>query len=400
MLPIGLAVLACTPLSDAERVLLLVDEEAAQLRGPLDEAPFNWMPPAAAQRALDQEGGAEQRRRRLQNASRKVRDAEAAFRELEDEPALDLLTEAITELASVHQEVRALELLARAHLLSGAIFMARGRFEAGRNRLQRALDIDPELDPSRARFSPRVISELAALRERSRPTGRLEIQAEPNGAQVFLDGRPRGQTPAILNDVPEGRHLLRVSRVGHVSHLSSVEVRSDELTHRRLRLVSDPEVRRVADVHALLRTGETVEEVLDILAKRARADRTLAVTLSPSESPREDGRARMGAILALGGAGQTRSLDLSTASIQGALDRLASCRDTALPPRAFAAPPLAAFSRGQSSLPRPRSTSWYRRPWVWAVAGTVALGVATAAVAARASSGVPDGLEFEVTPRP
>lgn len=396
----GLLFAACAPLSDAERVLLLVDQEATRIETALDGAPVNWMPPAAAQRALDQEGGAELRRRRLVLARRKVQDAESAFRELEDEPALDLLTEAITELASIHQEPRALELLARAHLLSGAIFMARGRFDAGRNRLQRALDIDPELDPSRARFSPRVISELAALRERRRPTGRLEVRAEPAGAQVFLDGRPRGRVPAILTDVPEGRHLLRVSRVGHVSHLSSVEIRSDELSRRQVRLAPDPEVRRIADVHALLRSGEPVEDVLALLARRAGADRTLAVALSPAESPDEDGRPRLSAILALGGAGRLRTHDLDPASVRAGLEALASCRADSKTARLFAAPVLGSSSTGRSTLPQNRKKAWHRRPWVWAVAGAVALGATTAAVAARASSGVPDGLEFEVTPRP
>jgi len=194
--------------------------------------------------------------------------------------------------------------------------------------------------------------------------------------------------------------LLRVSRVGHVSHLSSVDIRPDELSRRQLRLAPDPEVRRIADVHALLRTGEPVEEVLALLARRAGADRTLAVALGPAESPAEDGQPRLSALLALGGAGRIRTRDLSPGGIRDGLDALVRCRADDGPERMFAAPVLGPSSVGRASLPRERERVWYRQPWVWAVIGTVALGATAAAVAARASSDVPDGLEFEVTPRP
>ena len=41
--------------------------------------------------------------------------------------------------------------------------------------------------------------------------GRLEIGSDQPGAQVALDGAPKGVTPLVLNDVPVGQHRVTVS---------------------------------------------------------------------------------------------------------------------------------------------------------------------------------------------
>lgn len=41
-------------------------------------------------------------------------------------------------------------------------------------------------------------------------TGRLELTAEPAGAQVILDGKPRGVTPVTLDDLSPGTHTYEL----------------------------------------------------------------------------------------------------------------------------------------------------------------------------------------------
>jgi hypothetical protein len=43
-------------------------------------------------------------------------------------------------------------------------------------------------------------------------TGILHITSEPSGAQVYLDGRPMGATPATLESVAVGSHKVRVTK--------------------------------------------------------------------------------------------------------------------------------------------------------------------------------------------
>jgi hypothetical protein len=40
------------------------------------------------------------------------------------------------------------------------------------------------------------------------PTGRLEVETQPAGARVLLNGQPAGQTPVTLDAVPAGRHTV------------------------------------------------------------------------------------------------------------------------------------------------------------------------------------------------
>jgi hypothetical protein len=41
-----------------------------------------------------------------------------------------------------------------------------------------------------------------------RRVGRLEVQSEPKGAKVLLDGKERGETPVTIDDVPAGSHTV------------------------------------------------------------------------------------------------------------------------------------------------------------------------------------------------
>jgi hypothetical protein len=48
----------------------------------------------------------------------------------------------------------------------------------------------------------------------SSTTGRMLVRSTPEGAQVTIDGEPRGETPLDLHNVPFGDYEVRVSRAG------------------------------------------------------------------------------------------------------------------------------------------------------------------------------------------
>ncbi len=60
--------------------------------------------------------------------------------------------------------------------------------------------------------------------------GSVEISASPSGSKVRVDGRPVGNTPLTLRDIPEGRVTVEVSRGGYDSVSQSVNVRPDATT--------------------------------------------------------------------------------------------------------------------------------------------------------------------------
>jgi hypothetical protein len=48
------------------------------------------------------------------------------------------------------------------------------------------------------------------------PGGRIVVRSVPAGALVFVDGRPKGETPATLLDLPLGAHTVKVARSGFI----------------------------------------------------------------------------------------------------------------------------------------------------------------------------------------
>lgn len=79
-----------------------------------------------------------------------------------------------------------------------------------------------------------VLALLAAtvLHAEKTPPTRLDITTQPEGAQVFIDGRLRGISPLELFDVPPGRHLVRIQAVGHVAADEFVELGQGEYVRK------------------------------------------------------------------------------------------------------------------------------------------------------------------------
>jgi hypothetical protein len=60
--------------------------------------------------------------------------------------------------------------------------------------------------------------------------GRLLVGSMPAGAQVFVDGREKGRTPATVLDLTLGAHRVRVTRAGYVAEDRRVVVTAERPT--------------------------------------------------------------------------------------------------------------------------------------------------------------------------
>lgn len=81
--------------------------------------------------------------------------------------------------------------------------------------------LDPELYPEELR----EIFNTEAERVRGAETGILTIEADRAGAQVFINGQLKGQTPLVVEDVGFGHHYLLV-RQGDRIHREVIRVRA------------------------------------------------------------------------------------------------------------------------------------------------------------------------------
>lgn len=357
-----------------------------------------------AERAMTAEGGGDKRDQNLVRARILVKRAEEKFRELDDEEALDLIAKATADLASVHQKKGTIALLARAHFLAGAIYLARDRVGAAKNRLQRALDLNPDISPARHKFAPRVLSELAALRSQQsvRPVGRLKVQLQNEGVagEVYVDGQRRGKTPLVLDAVGEGRHLLSVRAPGFRSFVGSFSINANREHVERVHLVRDRELSQIATLPEKLARGEDPSQVLALLARRAGVSRAVLAVLGLSSARTPTGAPALGVTIHIPGAGTAHAPTVTPDALKDALNRALACEPSG-PTRNRLAPDLLGVTAASTSpSPVPEPTPWYDRPWFWGTVAFVTLAVAGGVVAARAANGPPEAVEITLIPRP
>jgi hypothetical protein len=229
---------------------------------------------------------------------------------------------------------------ARAQFVAIALYAAEVALAAGDEAAQtEALDhalaarADLTLDP--ARYPPPLRARLAEVRQaRARASGpSFRLTSDPPGAAVVLDGEPRGETPLVLASLGAAAHLVSLSRPGFRARTLRLPAARDAALAVTLPPLDDDErLSRLVDAVRAAGAGQ-----------RPSAARALAAALS------------VDAIVVLG-PDERREV----------YERLEA-----------AAPAIAKTERPQRQPERPRP--WWRRGWVWGLAGGVVVAGAIAA---------------------
>lgn len=408
-----LAVDSCRPLGPEEKVLAVVVASHPELGRQLTwaralvngAAPFPLASAGETAEALGAESGLRRRRARVGEGRALLQKAETRFSELEDKDALNLIAEATPLLVAAHAEPSALTLLARCHLLAGAIFVARDRLDAAQSRLQRALDIDPDVAPS---TNLRLLGVLEAVRagQATRGQGWLDVRltGSATAARVYLDGRPIGLAPGRFEAIGVGRHLLRVSAPGHLSYTATAEVLEAQGTELTVSLPADDFAKELTRLGPKLGAGLRVAELQARLRERVGVERTLVAGLVPGTRRSDDGGLGTELILDLEEAGRVRVASDDPEAVRGAARRLAEC-ELGSAPFAWslaAAPPLPGPGPAQLTTLEPHSppSPFWTSPWFWGLSACAAILVAGGLAAVHGASAPPDSLSVTLIPRP
>ncbi|MEM1415783.1 MAG: PEGA domain-containing protein [Myxococcota bacterium] len=86
----------------------------------------------------------------------------------------------------------------------------RGRVEPGRHLVQVGREGHRTFSQWVELSGGQVLTLPVLLEAEQAPTGSLLVAGDTPGAQIFLDGAPRGTTPTVLDDIPAGEHVLEV----------------------------------------------------------------------------------------------------------------------------------------------------------------------------------------------
>lgn len=135
---------------------------------------------------------------------------------------------------------------------------------------------DPEIYPREvlARFAETIV------RARRTGTGTLEVESEPAGAWVYVDGRFVGRAPVRVDDLPAGNHVVRLRSPGFADQAVTGSVRARRSETLMVPLVS---VDGMEDVPSLVSRlsidvpGRTVEE----LGRKIGVSRVVLLVFSP-----------------------------------------------------------------------------------------------------------------------
>ena len=102
-----------------------------------------------------------------------------------------------------------------------------------------------------ARIEEKMTTELTVHLERQ--TGAIVVQSDERDALILVDGKPAGFTPAVVDNVPAGKHRLSVQAEGFRPFTTDVEVRPDD------RMLVQAELSVDEDVAAASRDKETIQ---------------------------------------------------------------------------------------------------------------------------------------------
>ncbi len=81
----------------------------------------------------------------------------------------------------------------------------------------------PRYEPVKGEFDFGLGKNVLLYHELEPSAGRFSITSNPEGASVWLDGRPVGETPVNMRDVAQGVHVVRLEAEGFATVISEVD---------------------------------------------------------------------------------------------------------------------------------------------------------------------------------
>ncbi len=394
------ASLAAAPASGSKVVVLPAVGIGAPLPGPSVVMKATELVSGSLRRA-----GFEPPGPKVDPAAQRVDLARGQYFDLKFQPALESAEAALAHYAAHPEDVSDVARLVAAHAYAAMALHQLGKRAEGNAHFEAALTLRPDLKLSDAEYPPTALAAVESLRQplAARPRGALTVSTAPAFAHLELDGKAVGETPATVEGLTAGAHLVRVSKDGYRTASAWVRV-TPAGADLAVTLVERPLERLGDQLHEAMAEGAGTQ-VVDLAAKlavEAEADAVVLLAVAPDGDRYVVSAALVDSNRHATRAFTTMAQDLFDAA--PALGRLAqalvaSTPDGAVPralptaptkPLDFAkhylglAPPPPVPAAALPSVPpapvvvAPAPTPLWKRPWIWVVAGgAVAAGTGT-----------------------
>lgn len=163
--------------------------------------------------------------RTLDDVQRQVESARTLFYNGQNERALDLLKQALSELERAPLTGEPWKVMSQAHALKGVVLLGLGKKAEAQEAFRVVLRVEPTLALSKDDFTPSVLSQFEALRKEvaRAKKAQVQVQSTPAGAEVLVEGRVMGVTPLTLS-LPPSTYRLMVRAQERASFLRVISV--------------------------------------------------------------------------------------------------------------------------------------------------------------------------------
>jgi hypothetical protein len=304
------------------------------------------------------------------------------------------LDSAIAELTAMPPEAGAGALLVDAYLSSALIAKSRGDKAEMRRSLAQALAIHPALTLPESQYPPSLVKLAREVHasNAAKPSGSLAVASQPPGAEVLLNGIPRGVAPLELVSLPAGTYALSLRADRYRPEVRTIAVAAGQRAEVAARLVWQKEGQRSArdglaskaaeDAADAVRLGLSIAEALKVdraILVDADAAGADAVRITARTVERQHRAGQRPVVIPKMSADDRAAL---LAELTAALAVQLDADLTADPARA-----LDPVGEADPVLLGKRKEKLTRRPLFWAIVGTIAVGALAGGIAASMGGG-------------
>jgi hypothetical protein len=115
------------------------------------------------------------------------------------------------------------------HVYLGVVALNLGQADAADASFRQALFLSPGFQLNREVFPPSVVDAYAESRRKisAGARGTMRVESDVKGALIVIDGVPKGTTPRVIADIPEGTHYLEVRAPGTLPVLQTADVQAN-----------------------------------------------------------------------------------------------------------------------------------------------------------------------------
>jgi PEGA domain len=246
--------------------------------------------------ALDPQN-ARARELRFAEGSASLERAHSAYNDLDMALSLSQAEQAITAFAESDLTAHWKDLTA-AWILKIASLVANGTYRAAEEEITQLIAADPSVQFSPDFFPPEFIASAERRRqEAANATETLEVRTVPAGAEVYVDGRFRGISPAKVESLAPGAHYVTVKAAGYVlaqqkvpTGVVDIELRPAESSSRYVaaldRIARNPDAKArdeaVREYGAFVGVDQVLLVILDVKSNPQHA-RLVGLRLDPKD---------------------------------------------------------------------------------------------------------------------